>query len=266
MAKIGFSTLGCPHWSLEETLVRAAEWEVDCLELRILDGKIVEPNMPKDEVSRIAAILEDAPVKAETLATSVKLAHGADQIGSLGPLMDIASAWNCQRIRVFMGPLDGDISPLEVVRRHADALIDVLDRAGRQGLEIALETHDSLATGREAAEICEFLDHGSFKLIWDTVHTTRAGETPVETWTAISGRINELQVKDAVLAPKGSSFTPTLLGTGRVRWQDAIELVGGSGFDGTYMLEWEKAWHPEIPEPEVAMPHDLRALRQALAT
>ena len=26
------------------------------------------------------------------------------------------------------------------------------------------------------------------------------------------------------------------------------------GFDGYYSLEWEKKWHPELPDPDVALP------------
>ena len=27
------------------------------------------------------------------------------------------------------------------------------------------------------------------------------------------------------------------------------------GYDGYFALEWEKKWHPDLPEPEVEYPH-----------
>ncbi len=38
-------------------------------------------------------------------------------------------------------------------------------------------------------------------------------------------------------------------------------LVRG-GYRGYYSFEWEKAWHPEIQEPEVAFPHYAKLMRR----
>jgi hypothetical protein len=29
-------------------------------------------------------------------------------------------------------------------------------------------------------------------------------------------------------------------------------------------FEWEKRWHPELPDPEVALPHFMEEIRKAL--
>ncbi len=33
----------------------------------------------------------------------------------------------------------------------------------------------------------------------------------------------------------------------------------------TFSVDWEKQWHPEIGDPEVALPHFARVLRQYVA-
>ena len=33
------------------------------------------------------------------------------------------------------------------------------------------------------------------------------------------------------------------------------------GFDGYFSFEWEKKWHPELPEPEIAFPAYVRLMR-----
>ena len=37
-------------------------------------------------------------------------------------------------------------------------------------------------------------------------------------------------------------------------WLQAVSLLKAGGYDGYYSFEWEKWWHPELAEPEVAFP------------
>jgi hypothetical protein len=41
----------------------------------------------------------------------------------------------------------------------------------------------------------------------------------------------------------------------------ALEHLARRGFDGHVSVDWEKHWHPEIAEPEVALPHFASTLR-----
>jgi hypothetical protein len=41
--------------------------------------------------------------------------------------------------------------------------------------------------------------------------------------------------------------------------------LAGGGYRGYYCFEWEKAWHPEIDDPEVAFPHFAKVIRGYLA-
>jgi hypothetical protein len=45
-----------------------------------------------------------------------------------------------------------------------------------------------------------------------------------------------------------------------VRVQEMPGLLTGAGYQGWISVEWEKRWHPEIEEPEVALPQHLRLL------
>ena len=40
-----------------------------------------------------------------------------------------------------------------------------------------------------------------------------------------------------------------------------MQILAKAGYKGDYSFEWEKRWHPEIPEPEVAFPHYARVVR-----
>jgi hypothetical protein len=37
--------------------------------------------------------------------------------------------------------------------------------------------------------------------------------------------------------------------------------VRAAGYHGWVSVEWEKRWHPELAEPEAALPHHAQILR-----
>jgi sugar phosphate isomerase/epimerase len=52
-----------------------------------------------------------------------------------------------------------------------------------------------------------------------------------------------------------------LLGHGEVPVREMLTLLAGGGYRGWVSVEWEKRWHPEIEEPQVALPQYLAVLR-----
>jgi hypothetical protein len=47
--------------------------------------------------------------------------------------------------------------------------------------------------------------------------------------------------------------------------QGQVKVLAGAGYRGYYCFEWEKKWHPEIAEPEVAFPHYAKTMAGYLA-
>jgi sugar phosphate isomerase/epimerase len=45
-----------------------------------------------------------------------------------------------------------------------------------------------------------------------------------------------------------------LFGEGEFPAAECLRLLQQAGYDGWYSYEWEKAWHPEIADPDVALP------------
>ena len=43
------------------------------------------------------------------------------------------------------------------------------------------------------------------------------------------------------------------LGKGDVPIMNALQILSADGYPGFYSFEWEKLWHPEIAEPELAL-------------
>jgi len=52
---------------------------------------------------------------------------------------------------------------------------------------------------------------------------------------------------------------------GRVPVKEQVAVLAKNGYKGFYCFEWEKKWHPEIEEPEVAFPHFAKTMAAYLA-
>ena len=40
--------------------------------------------------------------------------------------------------------------------------------------------------------------------------------------------------------------------------RESLAALRAAGYDGWLTVEWEKRWHPELAEPEVALPRERR--------
>jgi sugar phosphate isomerase/epimerase len=56
------------------------------------------------------------------------------------------------------------------------------------------------------------------------------------------------------------SWQLTLLGHGEVPVRPMLDLLTAGGYQGWISVEWEKHWHPEIEDPELALPQHLELL------
>jgi hypothetical protein len=65
--------------------------------------------------------------------------------------------------------------------------------------------------------------------------------------------------------PEGTGRRYVLTGTGQVPVKEQVRVAAKGGYKGFYCFEWEKKWHPEIEEPEVAFPHYAKTMREYLA-
>ena len=85
-------------------------------------------------------------------------------------------------------------------------------------------------------------------------------EPPAQVYEKIKKYIYHTHIKDAKLVNGKVEYT--LLGKGEVPIFEAIDLLQKGGYTGFYSFEWEKMWHPEIPEPELAFADYPKAMKK----
>ena len=85
------------------------------------------------------------------------------------------------------------------------------------------------------------------------------GEKPAVSVPTLNSKIVYTQVKDAKFGPLGATYTK--LGEGDVKVRDFVRRLRGIGYEGYVTLEWEKAWLPNLAEPEEILPDAIKKLR-----
>ena len=263
--KIGFSTLGCPKWSLEHACAQAGKMGYDGLELRLIDGKVVSTDADPAERARVRDVLAAGGVEVSALGTSVKLAapDAEKSVAELRAGLALAADWSIPTVRVFGGRVAAGEDRAAANRRGASVVSAVLADAERLGVRIALETHDDFSAAGHAAAMLDAVGHSAFGVIWDIQHTWRAGDQPKDAWSALGPHTIEIHVKDG--RETDASWQQTNLGEGELPVAECIERARTDGFDGWLVVEWEKHWHSELAEPEVALPAHRTALTTILA-
>jgi len=254
---LAFTTLACPAWSLERAVEAAQMYGYGGLELRLLDGEIIEADLAPEARRRVRSVLEAAGLPAVALDTSIRLAAASP--ADVQPLLDLAAEWRCPLIRVFGG--DGS---RDAMARLLDA---VAPEAERAGVGICVETHDALSSARDVAELLALVESPAVGGLWDVLHTHRMGETPEVALGHLGGRLRHVHVKDGRPRPggDGSDWELVLLGEGTVPLAESLDALTRAGYRGWLSVEWEKKWHPEIPEPDVALPQHAAALARLAA-
>jgi sugar phosphate isomerase/epimerase len=263
--RIAFSTLAFPDASLATALSLGREWGYGGVELRLIDGELIDPSMPaaaRAEVKRKAAA---AGLPIVAVDSSIQLT-GEDAGPQLRRFLELASDWESPLVRVFGGPLPGH-EPARTARLEAAARVleASVPAAARLGVAIGVETHDAFSASSVLAELLALAASPWVGAVWDSHHPHRMGEQPAEVLANIGPRVLLAQVKDAIKCPeRDAEWQLVLLGRGEVRVEEMLRLLAGGGYRGWVSVEWEKRWHPEIEEPEVALPQHLRLLESWL--
>jgi len=267
--KFGFSTLGCPGWTLEQVAEKAREYGYDGIELRLLDGEVITPASLRTNFNRITNLFASGKPELIVLGTSVRLtaADPAERTRNEQDLLsfiEIAQELKVPFIRIFGGLLP-DGTPQSVgVERVSESLRRCAPAAERAGVTIALETHDAFSSSEAVAAVLDQVRSSAVGALWDTHHPYRMGEAVAQVWTNLANRLVHVHVKDAQRRDDGS-WQLVLLGEGEVPCREIVRALVMRGYHGYVVVEWEKKWHSEIAEPEVAFPQHIGLLREWIA-
>ncbi len=261
-ALLSFSTLGCPAWTFSQALTHAAQHQYAGIEIRGIKGELDLPNNPIFSASNIAATkreVEDKHIKIVNLGSSANM-HFLDpkkrqnNLDDAKKYIDLAHQLNCPFIRVFPNDLPKDQDEKSTIETIIQSLITLGDYAKTSGVKVLLESHGKVIKSDMLLHIMQSANHSNVGLVWDFFNMwSVTKESPEQMYASLKKYIFHTHIKDAILTEKGETYT--LLGEGNSPVNEALHALKAGGYQGYYSFEWEKLWHPEIQEPEIAFPH-----------
>jgi sugar phosphate isomerase/epimerase len=266
---LAFSTLGCPKWPWPRILEQASQMGYSGIELRGIEAEMDLTKRPEFTGTRLAQTLKDLDalrLKITDLGASARM-HESDktvraaQMDEGRRFIDLAHRLRAPYVRVFGDAIPAAESKSDVLARVIDGLRTLGAHARGSGVGVLIEAHGDFTDSPTLLDVLNGTAMDNVALLWDAHHTFVSGkEAPAITFAAMKGYIRHTHLKDS--KPEGNGIRYVLTGSGTVPVRETVHVLAGGGYNGFYCFEWEKRWHPEIEEPEIAFPHFVATLRR----
>lgn len=251
-------------------LERASELGYVALELRGVAGQMDLTKVPeltgtqwastKKDLDALGIVVSDLGASA-AMHTTGKARDAALDEGRR--FIDLAHTMGVKYVRVFGDRIPEGEPRDAVFARVTEGFQTLAAHAKPAGVVVIQETHGDFTKSEDVAAIYRAVGSDAFAVLWDAHHTFVAGgEQPADTWKALGPWVRHTHLKDSVAA--GADRKYVLFGSGQVPVQEQVKVLAGAGYTGIYCFEWEKRWHPEIEDPEVAFPHYAKTMGEYL--
>ena len=269
---LAFSTLGCPTWPWQRILEQASAMGYAGIELRGIAMQMDLPKQPEFTGTRLAQSRKDLDalnLKITDLGASARM-HEADptvraaQLDEGRRFVDLAHQLEVPYVRVFGDKVPPGEPKPTTLARVIDGLRVLGEHARGSGVGIIIESHGDFTDSPTLLELLKGANMDNVNLLWDAHHTFVSGhEAPEKTFQAMKRYVRHTHLKDS--KPAGAEHRYVLIGEGTVPVREIVHLLIRNGYKGYYCFEWEKGWHKEIEEPEVAFPHFVETMRRYFA-
>jgi len=259
--QLSFSTLGCPKWTFPEIVSFASKNRYNGIEVRGILAEMDLTKVPEfgnDQIAATMRMMEDNKLRFVDLGSSAEMHHTdaterKNNLDQAKKFIDLAQKLNCPYIRVFPNKLPKeDKERKETKDLISKNLMELADYAKGTNVTVLMETHGDAVVTSELAEIMQHAEHPHAGLVWDICNMwTITKEPPSMVYDKLKKYIRHTHVKDVKITDGQIHYV--LLGTGEAPLSEAIGALRKGGYNGFYSFEWEKLWHPEIAEPEIAI-------------
>ena len=234
-----------------------------CLRFPLFAADRIEQTKQEIRASKlkIACVSSSAQMYVEDPAKREK------ELADARRFIDLATTLGAPYVRVFGGKAESDKSPMpsdETKARVAAGLRELGKYAGPHNVTVIIESHDHF-TASATLKRC-----AAAPPIPNTLACsgTRITPLPLRTKTRnlpfkqLGPWIRHTHLKDSIGSGEDRKYV--LTGRGNVPIQRQIEALRSIGYKGFYCFEWEKLWHPDIDDPEIAIADYARVVGQCL--
>ena len=268
---LAFSTLGCPKWPFAQILDFAATNGFSAVEIRCILGDLDLPSRPEfapDQIAGTKKTIAAHGLKISDLGSSSEMHHTdpdkrAKSLADAKRFIDLAEKLDAPYIRIYGNKLEGPQD--ECIRRVAAGMRELAVYAKPHNVTVIIESHGDFVTSPLLKQVLIEADHPNAALLWDAHHTFVDGhEEPEFTVRELGSWIKHTHLKDSVEVNGEAHYVLTRKGSVPVQRQ--MQALAAINYKGYFCFEWEKLWHPDIAEPEVAIADFARVVPAFLTT
>ena len=268
---LSFSTLGCPKWDFNTVVDVAKKNGYQGIEVRGVMGELdlskCSVFSTKENIAATKKLMKDNKLKFSDLGSSaaMHLPEGVERQKNLDDakrFIDLAAELECPNIRVFPNNLPKDQDRDATLALISKGLLTLGDYAKGTHVNVLLESHGELVYVADLKKVMEMAAHPNTGLVWD-IHNmwSVTKEAPAAVYPVLKKYIKHTHIKDATISADGKIHY-VLMGKGESPIFDGVDILYKDGYAGYYSFEWEKLWHPEIEEPEVAIVDFPKTMRE----
>ena len=270
MIRLSFSTLACPSWKIEPILALASNAGYQGVELRFIEEQ--------DALWKLADFSGAGLAETQKRIAGYGLAiscvdtscffHFAEKARRLAELeagkrmADLAAELGAPGVRVFGDRVQRGADRASTVHWIGDAIAMLAEATTSSGVEVWLETHGDFASAPATLELLRAGGTANTGVLWDPANCfAESGELPSEAAATLGSALRMVHLKDQRQNANGV-WEPTLMGQGTVPLLDILASLRKRSYRGFLSFEWEKKWHPHIPDASLAVPQFAEWIRR----
>jgi len=271
---LAVSTLGCPKWDWDTIVKNTSSYGFVALELRGIQDQMdltkcaefigTRQKSTLSELSSAGLTISDLGASAQMHEPDA--AKRARHMDEARRFIDLAHQMKVPYVRVFPDRLVKGEDKSVTFARISEGLHELGEYAKPSGVVVILESHGEFRRVDFVEPVLLGAKSKNVAFLWDSHHTCVDGEKPADTYKHLGKYTRHVHIKDSVPIPgkPKEERRYVLTGAGEIPVKETVRVLVSQGYKGYYCLEWEKRWHPEIEEPEVAFPQYAKVMRQYL--
>ena len=262
MPRYSFTTMASPAWDGETAIRKAREFGYQGVDLRISDHlgelKLTSTAAEVKELKKIfkeEGIMSSSLLSYNTQATADPLSWAALEETVLKNL-ELGTKLGTKLVRIFIGNPEISNDRTAFLDRAAGALKRVLKKDG-SATSLIIQNHTGGVGIRDILEIMKLVKNPRLNMVLCPANASCMQEEFLELLPALKESLPQLYIADLLEEKNKKNWhkKTALPGKGYIDYKSIYKELGGNNFKGWISFKWEKIWNPELPGPEVALPH-----------
>ena len=267
--KISFSTLGCPDWSWQKILDESTNLGFSGMEIRGIEGEMYLSRIKyfnDENIKSTLAELRKRNLEIVSLNTSANFHDSAkfdSAVIEAKESIDLAEKLGVKYIRIFGDRILDMSKREETLDLIASGWAEVYKYSEYKEVTPLVEVHGDFNNIKIFKDILKKFNHPKFSVLWDIEHTYKVYEDNfLEFFGYIRPYVKHVHIKDT--RKINGEWKLCNIGEGEIPIPKIIQLLAATNYNGYVSLEWEKKWHPELAECDIAFPGFMTYMKKIL--